>query len=82
MNAFQYYNEKALKNKAFWFLVKLKKWYFVVKNDKKSKNIQRVVWVWYVHDADMTDIITNVIGGIIGYVIYLIFRILLIKILK
>ena len=32
--------------------------------------------------ADMTDIITNVIGGIIGYVIYLIFRPLLIKILK
>ena len=32
--------------------------------------------------ADMTDIITNVIGGIIEYVIYLIFRPLLIKILK
>ena len=30
----------------------------------------------------MTDIITNAIGGIIGYVIYLIFRPLLIKILK
>ena len=30
----------------------------------------------------MTDIITNVIGGIIGYAIYLIFRPLLIKILK
>lgn len=30
----------------------------------------------------MTDIITNVIGGIIGYVIYLIFRPLLIKIYK
>ena len=35
-----------------------------------------------VRTADITDIITNVIGGIIGYVIYLIFRPLLIKILK
>ena len=58
--------------------MKLKRWYF----NKKFKNIQKVVWVWYVHDADMTDIITNVIGGIIEYVIYLIFRPLLIKILK
>lgn len=32
--------------------------------------------------ADITDLITNVIGGIVGYIIYLIFKPLIIKILN
>ncbi len=32
--------------------------------------------------ADITDLITNVMGGIVGYIIYLIFKTLIIKILN
>ena len=35
-----------------------------------------------IRSSDITDIITNVIGGIIGYIIYLVFRPLAIKILE
>lgn len=35
-----------------------------------------------IRSSDITDIITNVIGGIIGYIMYLVFRPLAIKILE
>lgn len=35
-----------------------------------------------VRSSDITDLITNVVGGIIGYVIYLIFKPLTIRILN
>lgn len=47
-----------------------------------SIEILQIIFVSSGRSADITDIITNVIGGIIGYILYLIFRPLTIKILN
>lgn len=68
---------------------------FPLTNNKNSKLIKTIFYTFLLslsiellqplingfRSADITDLITNVLGGIIGYIIYLIFKPLAIKIL-
>ena len=40
------------------------------------------IWIIGSRSSDITDIITNVVGGIIGYLIYLVFKPLVNKIVN
>ena len=67
-----------------------------IKNEKNNKFLKTVLYTFLIslcieviqplidgfRSADITDLITNTIGGIIGYIFYIIFRTLTTRILK